>query len=141
MAQTNHTPGPWTVDPNGSYINYHNEVVGTSFFLIHERFVDEFKKEQAANMALIAAAPDLLEALINIISWVPGREKWHTDAPIDAVEKARAAIAKATNSKEKCKDCYGHGEVEKTIHRGDEGMEIEMDVMVECSECDGSGKA
>jgi hypothetical protein len=138
MAQQ-HTPGPWAVDSNGRYITYENPLTGTSFFLVHEPFVDLFKKEQAANMALIAAAPDLLAALINIIGWVPGREKWHTDAPIQAVESARAAIAKATGAKNQCEGCNGTGEVEKTIHRGDEGMEIEMDVMVECHECDGKG--
>ena len=42
--------------------------------------------------------------------------------------------------KEKCEDCKGTGEIEKTIYRGEEGMEIEMDVPVVCDECDGSGK-
>jgi DnaJ-class molecular chaperone len=46
---------------------------------------------------------------------------------------------KETNAKAKCDACGGHGQVEKTIYRGDEGMEIEMDVMVECAECEGSG--
>ena len=39
----------------------------------------------------------------------------------------------------KCDECKGHGIVEKTIYRGDEGMEIEMDVEVDCDECDGTG--
>ncbi len=38
-----------------------------------------------------------------------------------------------------CTNCEGSGEVEKNIWRGEEGMQIEMDVMVVCSECDGSG--
>lgn len=38
-----------------------------------------------------------------------------------------------------CTSCNGEGEVEKNIHRGEEGMQIEMDVMVVCSECDGDG--
>ena len=42
--------------------------------------------------------------------------------------------------KVQCEECNGNGEVEKTIYRGDEGMEIEMDVMVTCAECDGAGK-
>ena len=37
-------------------------------------------------------------------------------------------------------DRYSADEVEKNIHRGEEGMQIEMDVMVTCSECDGTGK-
>lgn len=39
----------------------------------------------------------------------------------------------------KCENCNGSGELEKTIYRGDEGMEIEMDVMCVCDECDGTG--
>jgi DnaJ-class molecular chaperone len=46
---------------------------------------------------------------------------------------------KSTNAKKQCDGCNGSGEVEKTIYRGDEGMEIEMNVMVECHECDGKG--
>jgi DnaJ-class molecular chaperone len=41
--------------------------------------------------------------------------------------------------KEECDLCGGTGEVEKTIHRGPEGMQIEMDVMVTCQRCDGTG--
>jgi hypothetical protein len=38
---------------------------------------------------------ELVEALESVIGWVPGRAVWHTDAPIKAVERARAVIAKA----------------------------------------------
>ena len=41
------------------------------------------------------AAPDLLDALVDVIGWVSGPNNWHTDAPQIAVQKARAAIAKA----------------------------------------------
>lgn len=44
------------------------------------------------------------------------------------------------NAKIKCAECKGHGLVEKTIYCGDEGMQIEMDVEVDCPECDGTGK-
>ena len=40
---------------------------------------------------------------------------------------------------EKCETCNGEGEIEKNIHRGDEGMQIEMDVMITCPDCDGTG--
>ena len=36
--------------------------------------------------------------------------------------------------------CDGAGEIEKNIWRGEEGMQIEMDVMVTCSECNGTGR-
>ena len=45
---------------------------------------------------LMAAAPDLLEALQDLIGWVPSSSHWHTDAPMKTLERARAAIAKAT---------------------------------------------
>jgi hypothetical protein len=59
---------------------------------------DAYSDECAANARLIAAAPELLEALRNVIGWVSGPEKWHTDAPALAVDRARAAIAKATGA-------------------------------------------
>jgi DnaJ-class molecular chaperone len=39
-----------------------------------------------------------------------------------------------------CEKCKGTGEIEKTVYRGDEGMEIEMDVMVVCPDCEGKGE-
>ena len=36
---------------------------------------------------------ELLEALIDVIGWVP-TQGWHTDAPDKAVNRARALIAK-----------------------------------------------
>ncbi|HEV2594157.1 MAG TPA: hypothetical protein VGU01_03020 [Sphingomicrobium sp.] len=47
---------------------------------------------------LAAAAPDLLGALRDLIGWVPGPAHWHTDACPKAVERAVAAIAKATGA-------------------------------------------
>lgn len=49
-----------------------------------------------ADARLIAAAPELLAALRDVIGWVPGAAAWHTVAPLKAVEQARLAIFKAT---------------------------------------------
>lgn len=49
-----------------------------------------------ADARLIAAAPELLAALRDVIGWVPGAVAWHTVAPLKAVEQARMAIFKAT---------------------------------------------
>jgi hypothetical protein len=79
-----HTPGPWKIAcESGDWfatLNDYAPIPATE-----------------ANARLIAAAPDLLEALRDVIGWVPGgaAEMWHTDAPTKAVERARAAIAKA----------------------------------------------
>ena len=43
--------------------------------------------------ALKAQRDELLEALIDVIGWVP-TQGWHTDAPDKAVNRARALIAK-----------------------------------------------
>jgi len=60
-------------------------------------------EEQAANIALICAAPDLLEALMEVYKW--GQRSEHErqqSSPVlkdylrQAAEAARAAIAKAT---------------------------------------------
>lgn len=48
-----------------------------------------------ANARLIAAAPELLAALKDVVGWVPGSSAFFTDGSSAAVERARAAIAKA----------------------------------------------
>ena len=80
-----HTPGPWHVkrnrvttairDAKGHYI------------------VDRVVKDRDANAHLIAAAPELLEALraiVAVIDHAPDRE-----CAAGVLEQARAAIAKA----------------------------------------------
>lgn len=52
------------------------------------------KEESIANARLIAAAPDLLDALTLMLDECHDTER--DDAIIEAVTKARAAIAKAT---------------------------------------------
>ena len=56
------------------------------------------KKEGAANANLLAAAPDLLEALQNIVEYwnQDQNEAAMADACWHAIHTARAAIAKAT---------------------------------------------
>lgn len=53
------------------------------------------QKSAAAQIALLhGEKAELRNALKNLIGWVPA-SGWHTDAPIKAVECARAALAKA----------------------------------------------
>lgn len=83
---TKHTPGPWTwgQNYNGLYgAGKDNEVLcHAPYEGMWLRFGDQSK----ANAKLIAAAPDLLEALVSIYDR-------RTD---ETMEKARAAIKKAT---------------------------------------------
>ncbi len=74
-----HTPGPWVVGEAdwSDAGNARYELRG-------------IKTVSALDARLIAAAPDLLEALIDAVSTQPA------DSPIKWVLWARAAIAKAT---------------------------------------------
>ena len=107
MRKIKHTPGPWVALPeecDKPYVRIRGTQLGQRFKIanvltpvyegVHEREAEETR----ANAALIAAAPDLLEALRDLIGWVPGPAHWHTDACPKAVERAVAAIAKATES-------------------------------------------
>lgn len=92
-----HTPGPWfeTVVPTsaGSAINIHSADHRIAIIYvdgIRKGIDDELPRsiENRANARLIAAAPELLEALQDLCSFdLLTQEKW---------DKARAAIAKAT---------------------------------------------
>ncbi len=95
-----HKPGPWFVNGRESYTKYIEARIGGG--LLQEVAAcgpTEQQEQQEANARLIAAAPDLLEALIAM-----EREKsdYMTrnnlgDPAIETTNKlARAAIAKAT---------------------------------------------
>lgn len=91
-----HTTGPWIVNNDQTEVGEGK----LSIEAADEYFIAQVDEgvSQEANARLIAAAPELLSALKDIIGWVPGAASWHTDAPIKAVERARAAIAKATRA-------------------------------------------
>jgi len=80
---TQHTPGPWTA--NRRYVETKDQTICEIF---------GGNREDAR---LIAAAPDLLKALTDIV------EFWDSIVPTDAVNQmhinAHAAIAKATGEK------------------------------------------
>jgi hypothetical protein len=100
---TKHTPGPW-----------HAVTIGTLAF-ISQALDDEFRfshatvhfpnyhpdglaaarVEQSANCSLIAAAPDMLEALESVIRQVEPLLDKQGYAYIGALQSARAAIARA----------------------------------------------
>ena len=94
-----HTPGPWTMSrPMGTG---HLEGREPWFRVSADRTLhlqvaacpDGYVAgENEANARLIAAAPDLLEALTDLLGW-------QTLAPDDVVAAARAAIAKAEEVK------------------------------------------
>ena len=109
MTNTTHTPGPWATDEDDHDAPYQDIKInaGNRFTVctvwIDDAPVREFNAEQQANARLIAAAPELLEALkqcrlaLEPYDDVKPRD-WKTDREklAFAHQAARAAIAKAT---------------------------------------------
>lgn len=88
-----HTPGPWGIDTGGDVIRSD----GTTL-LTREEPSGCSLEETFANANLAASAPELLEALRDVLGWIPDGGPWHTDAPLASVARARAAITKATGA-------------------------------------------
>ena len=99
MTDTKHTPGPWVWEhwqmgltaQNGTSVLAYYDYEGMS---LHGKTEDEHE----ANAHLIAAAPDLLEALEAIVATWDGPKYNHFMA--DNIDLARAAIAKAKGQTE-----------------------------------------
>lgn len=86
-----HTRGPWTVDLETGEIEAQGAVIGTIYgaddYPCCEEDIDE---ECKANARLIAAAPDMLQALWSVLGWAG-------DLVPDSVEQeALDAVVKAT---------------------------------------------
>ena len=101
-AETKHTPGPWSRAP---YINSHAQsltvvdVEGSEVATV--RGWDGDGDHREADAHLIAAAPDLLEALRDVTDALAEHlSDLGRDHPEQAprVQRARAAIAKATGA-------------------------------------------
>ena len=94
MSDTKHTPGPWKANfviSGAAYIFGGDR----NFARVFNEWQDEANRE--ANARLIAAAPELLEALESIAEfWNRDQnEKAMIGACWHAIETAEAAIAKA----------------------------------------------
>lgn len=87
-----HTPGPWLVASGTTTVYALNE--GFNRFTACVQGVHILSSELEANARLIAAAPDLYEALKAIVELDDGDKPdlWHFEKEF---EQARAAIAKA----------------------------------------------
>lgn len=91
MSQAKHTPGPWVWTPESESIHGYSPE-GEALVVVYELNTNE------ADARLIAAAPELLEALILLeAEMVASGNANATDFgwPL-AIQKTRAAIAKAT---------------------------------------------
>lgn len=89
-----HTPGPWAYDDAWGLIKADD---GSEIAAVHAarafrapRGQDAFKDEPKANARLIAAAPELLDCLIQLTRGTPDRHDY---------EAAEAAILRATEGR------------------------------------------
>lgn len=96
MNKAEHTPGPWIV---GAGINSDSVMAGDYFVATCHDAAGAYSTNEtlAENACLIAAAPELLEALAEIVSTADSSGWANLDA---GFTKARAAIAKATGQKQ-----------------------------------------
>lgn len=93
-----HTPGPWEITSHRPPYSEENDFPGVGISIpdaelasgIHEDAIEVWGENSEANARLIAAAPELLEALRGVLR-VADRATVEFDA-------ARAAIAKATGA-------------------------------------------
>lgn len=102
---TQHTPGPWKIgmrggfnanlicDRSGEDMHTDNAICSVFGMYQHQDVEEQKDSKGLANARLIAASPDLLEALLLFAV----ENKTHTE--FERFEVARSAIAKATGEK------------------------------------------
>jgi len=96
MNKSKHTPGPWTIFERGYGDRPGIEADAFSVVIYGCGEDDDggvqgkSKEEELANAYLIAAAPDMLEALKNL-------KNDDNHIPLEAWQMVQSAIAKATN--------------------------------------------
>jgi hypothetical protein len=98
--EAKHTPGPWHAGSttNPTAIGPITDNMGTGTALLPVCHIAD-RTEKHANARLIAAAPDLLEALKSVLESVPFAA-YRGDGELEEVEqKVKRAIAKAEGGK------------------------------------------
>jgi hypothetical protein len=96
MSKHAHTPGPWDYYDMAAYgIAICKGGIGGQNVGHAHMYVGLTAEETTANARLIAAAPELLEALKGVIVNFPAFNRDRHPCLGDALDAARAAIAKA----------------------------------------------
>lgn len=95
MSATKHTPGPWWIDEHSAEVYGQGRAKEDASRCIVQ-FSERFTKQERADARLIAAAPELLSALVECLPLLEVACE-STDDPdaSDKYERACAAIAKA----------------------------------------------
>ena len=108
QAKTAHTPGPWAIEPIfgesdlSIVLDYPKPEAGNPVMIGFACEADEHgvcpatPEEAQANARLMATAPDLLSALIDLLRETSDGQDI---CAVEFVHAARAAIDKATNTK------------------------------------------
>ena len=99
--KTQHTPGPWArnISPAWKYPIYDEKNHNKIAYIIKDAGISE--TEQEANLNLIVAAPELLEALDDLLEWADsqcgrsGNDECYGCYNDGELCSARAAILKA----------------------------------------------
>jgi hypothetical protein len=94
MAETKHSPGPWTADldsPIAAIPGHIVRVGGFAIALLWKGGGTHGVSRQRANALLIAAAPELLESLAELVAAIDALGT----VKLPRMERARAAITKA----------------------------------------------
>jgi hypothetical protein len=103
MSETEHTPGPWGIERTATTLwvgPMRRDGSKCADVVCHfdvDSLTPEATKRNTANARLIAAAPDLLAALVDVVSIHEQVECAYAPAPCacDRYAQARAAIALA----------------------------------------------
>ena len=97
MTETTHTPAPWqATDSSPLYVTAGPSILATMHFSLRPT------AEVKANAHLMAAAPELLDNLKNVLSRFQdllgpeGHRNGEIAGDVDAIKQAHAVIAKAT---------------------------------------------
>ena len=101
-----HTPGPWVIAESEQGRHFRavsakkHEALATVVWLMEDDDMDGVTSPECeANASLIAAAPDLLEALTDAVidfdNWAAHEDNHPHEHLVAWAERARAAIAKA----------------------------------------------
>lgn len=109
MSEKKHTPGPWSVsqkntDPDAAFADEHYQISGAPFGhaapWIAETYGGLLRGQAEANARLIAAAPELLALLEEVVQATASCECGLSSCSICGADslngRIRAALAKAT---------------------------------------------
>jgi hypothetical protein len=95
---SNHTTGTWKNQTMGGCENGRQILSGKLHLATCHYGYGIDVNEANANAALIAAAPELLDALKKLVGWYDCFQLKEGEADLPVIVKSRAAIAKAENT-------------------------------------------